>query len=482
MRIVLINAPASVEGCSSQRSVYFPIALLSLGAMLRAQGIDVRLFDLNNLQTDNFNEYLNSFFAPQLALINPQVVGIGGLFSGAWHYQKLIAQCARRAVPGAAIVLGGIHATMFAREILDRYPFIDYVAVGEGEETARALLSRISCSADVSDIDGLAYRANGAIKVNPKTQFADLDSLPSPDYSLINVNDYHISTQSWWSPKGLPVGRPYPILTSRSCPKRCSFCSMHLVHGPQIRHRAPVLVADEIERLHDMYGATYFEVMDDNLTYSRQHVFDLCAEISRRKLRIQLCTPNGVAVKGLDNEVVGALVEAGLVRVCLAIESGSPVIRNGAIGKGLTDEQIWSAVETCARFPELFVVGFFVFGMPQETPDTLVESINLAKSLPLDKAAIFFATPYPGTALYRLCVRDKLIQATDLLESPGLKNDTDTPHFIPANVTLSDLVTARETVLSYYRSKRQAMGIPDNQPFRYAAAGPAPSIDFIVPA
>ena len=82
----------------------------------------------------------------------------------------------------------------------------------------------------------------------------------------------------------------------------------------------------------------------------------------------------------------------------------------------------------------------------------------------------------------RLCVRDRLIQATDLLESPELKNDTDTPHFVPANVTLSDLVTSRETVLSHYRNKRQTMGIPDNQPFRYAAAGRAPSIDFIVPA
>jgi anaerobic magnesium-protoporphyrin IX monomethyl ester cyclase len=470
-RVALINAPASIAGCSSRRSIYFPIALLSVGAALRQQGIEVRIFDLNNIQTDSFEDYLATVLAPELSRFQPQAVGIGGLFSGAWPYQKLIAQCARRAVPGAGITLGGIHATMFAHEILERYPFIDYVVIGEGEFTAQTLLARLCSGESVADIDGLAYRAAGQVKLNPKTQFADLDLLPPPDYSLIDVRDYNISTESWWSPRGLPVGQPFPVLTSRSCPKRCSFCSMHLVHGPRIRHRSPVSVVDEIEHLHKRYGATYFEIMDDNLTYNRDHVFAFCSEILRRKLKIQFCTPNGVAVKGLDREVVGALVEAGLVRVCLAIESGSTFIRNKAIGKGLSDEEIWSAVEACNHYPELFSVGFFVLGMPQETVETLQESVSLATRLPLDKAQVFFATPYPGTALHRLCVREGLIGAVDLLESPGLKNDTDTPHFIPAKVSVSDLTSARETVLSHYRSRRTSLGIPDNQPFRYQAGG-----------
>jgi len=469
MKVLLVNAPATVDGCSSRRSIYFPIALLSVGATLRGQGHDVRVADLNNLQIEDFAHYLDTVFASQLKLHKPEVVGIGGLFSGAWPFQKLIAQCTRRILPEAVIVFGGIHATMFSKEILDRYQFVDYVVIGEGEETMATLVGRIHSHSDVSDIDGLAYRSPEGAIVHPKTRYADLDTLPPPDYSLINVCDYQINTESWWSPRGMRVGQPFPILTSRSCPKRCSFCSMHLVHGPRIRYRNPVSVVDEIERLHDSFGAVYFEVMDDNLTYSRQHVLGVCSEIRRRNLKIQLCTPNGVAVKGLDREVVGALVEAGLVRICLAIESGSAEIRNRAIGKGLSDEEIWSAVKTCAEHPTLFVVGFFVLGMPQETSGTLAETVALASALPLDKAQVFFATPYPGTVLHRICTQDGLIKAADLLESAGLKNDTDTPHFVPAHVGSEELVAARKAVLDCYQIKRTTMGIPENQPFRYSA-------------
>ena len=467
MRVALVNAPAYSIGGASRRTVYFPIGLLSIGATLRKHGRAVRVFDLNNMQIDAFEPHLNAVFALWLAEFRPRVVGIGGLFSGAWPFQKQIAQCVRRVLPEAAIVLGGIHATMFSREILDRYPFIDYVVIGEGEETMQTLLERLEAGSDLADVDGLVYRTNGAVQVNPKTKYSNLDFLPPPDYSLIDVREYQFQSEDWWSPRKLPVGQPFPILTSRSCPKRCSFCSMHLVHGPRIRFCDPVLIADEIERLHDSFGTTYFEVMDDNLTYSREHVLRLCSEILRRKLRIQFCTPNGVAVKGLDSEVVGAMVEAGLVRICLAVESGSLTIRNRAIGKGLSDQDIWAAIEACVEYPELFVAGFFVLGMPQETRESLAETVQLACTLPLDKAYAFFATPYPGTVLYRWCTEGELIEAGDLLESPGLKCDAELPHFVPVNVSLSDLVQARDAIMSHYRSKRAATRVADNRPFRY---------------
>jgi len=466
MRVALVNSPAYSIGGASRRTVYFPIGLLSIGATLRKHGFAVRIFDINNIQIDAFEPHLDAVFAPRLAAFKPRVVGIGGLFSGAWPFQKLIAQCVRRVLPEAVIVLGGIHATMFGPEILDRYPFIDYVVIGEGEETTRTLLERVEAGSGLADVDGLVFRTNGGVQVNPKTKYSDLDLLPAPDYSLINVGEYHFKSEDWWSPRKLPVGQPFPILTSRSCPKRCSFCSMHLVHGPRIRFCDPMLIVDEIERLHDSFGATYFEVMDDNLTFDRGHVLKLCAEILRRKLRIQFCTPNGVAVKGLDSEVVGAMVEAGLVRICLAIESGSLMIRNRAIGKGLSDEDVWAAIEACVKYPELFVAGFFVLGMPQETRETLVETVELARALPLDKAYAFYATPYPGTVLYRWCTERGLIEAGDLLESPGLKCDADLPHFVPANVSLSDLMQARDAIVSHYRGKREATRIPDNRPFR----------------
>lgn len=446
MNILLINAATDYEG-TSQRSVYFPTGILSVAASLKREGHAVRVLDLN-IDRESFEPLLDW----NIAATNPQLVGIGGLYSSAWPHQKRIAQFVKSRIPNVPIVVGGIHPTMFAQEILERYSFIDYVVLGEGELTACYLADAIALDQSASLLDGIAFRKDGSVIVNPKTRFADVESLPEPDYSLVSVEKYSFDTSGWHSPKNIPVGRPFPILTSRSCPKRCSFCSMHLVHGQGIRHRSTTSVVDEMEHLHHAYGATYFEIMDDNLTCDRGHVLSFCSKIRSRGLDIQFCTPNGVAVEGFDDEVCSALVDAGLVRVCLAIESGSEFIRNKAIGKKLSNEQIDIAMRACEKQPTLFVGAFFVFGMPQETSETLAESVKMATSLPLDKAWVFFATPYPGTALHRLCVRDGLIEHQDLLENPMLKSDTDSPHFKPPNVSIEELQSARQTVLDHYKT------------------------------
>lgn len=449
MNILLINSKSIYEEGVSSRRIYFPIGLLSIGATLKKIGYRVRFLDLNLHPSEDMDRLIEREINESI----PDIVGIGGLFSGAWQMQKEASRKIKSLVPNAFVVLGGIHATMFSLTILKRHPFIDCIVLGEGEETLCQIIIRVVNQQNLFDIDGIAFRSGDQVVISPKTTFANVDLLPNPDYSLLNVEDYSFDTENWWSPKGLPVGIPFPILTSRSCPKRCSFCSMNLVHGRGIRERNPIKVVDEIESLQDKYGATYFEIMDDNLTYNKNHVLSFCREIIRRGIEIQFCTPNGVAVEGFDSEVCSALVEAGLVRVCLAIESGSEFIRNKSIGKQLSTEQIWSAVRACSPHLSLHVSGFFVFGMPEETPETLEESVEMAIALPLDKAYVFFATPYPGTSLFRKCVREGLIDDDDMLENQTLRPDVESPHFKPKLVSIEELKLARQCVLDHYNQR-----------------------------
>ena len=99
------------------------------------------------------------------------------------------------------------------------------------------------------------------------------------------------------------------------------------VHGPEIRYRSADNVVDEIEYLYHKYDARYFQFMDDNFTFDKKRVIRIMSEINRRNLKISYDTPNGIAISKLDADVIKAMVDGGLVRISLAIESGSEEIR-----------------------------------------------------------------------------------------------------------------------------------------------------------
>ena len=145
------------------------------------------------------------------------------------------------------------------------------------------------------------------------------------------------------------------------------------VHGPSLRCRSPKDVVDEIENLYKQFGARYFQFMDDNFTYDKERVKDICYEIIKRKIRIQWDTPNGIAINRLDPVVIQAMVDSGMIRICVAIESGSNKIRN-EMKKGLPEKEITSITAELAKYEHVFVQAYFIIGMPGETLETLEET------------------------------------------------------------------------------------------------------------
>ena len=89
------------------------------------------------------------------------------------------------------------------------------------------------------------------------------------------ANYYFIDTSGWHNPKGIPIKTPVPIITSRSCPKMCNFCSMHFVHGKKIRYRSPENVVEEMKMYINSYGLSYFNITDDNLTINKKRLIRL---------------------------------------------------------------------------------------------------------------------------------------------------------------------------------------------------------------
>ena len=239
------------------------------------------------------------------------------------------------------------------------------------------------------------------------------DTIPFPAYELVNLRDYYVDTSGWHNPKNLPINTSVPIISSRSCPNRCNFCSMFLVMGPKWRARSSKNVVDEIEYVYKKYNHRHFSFMDDNFTLDKGRAIEICKDIIDRKLNIQFETPNGLSINTLDEKTMDTLVSAGMVRTYLAIESGSDFIRNKVMRKNVSNEKIYEVINLTKKYKQLNVAAFFIMGMPEETKETLKETYRMIKELKVDRIFLMNIVPFPGTDLFEQAKKDNLLINTD---------------------------------------------------------------------
>ncbi len=450
MKVLLVNPP--IPAYFYNREYYFPSSLLYLAAMLRQAGHEPRILDFKTFQRGT-SDPSRSFYEIQMirsiSTFKPDLVGLGCLFSGNFPDTLWLSQVAKQNSPHVPVIMGGIHGTLYARDILVHCPSIDGIVLGEGEATLIKLMQALENKTDWAAIDGLACRSDGQVVINEKVDYIqDVDRLPLPAYNLINIEDYTVDTSGWHNPKDLPIRTSVPIISSRSCPNRCSFCSMYKVMGPRWRARSATNVVDEIEFVYHKFNHRHFSFMDDNVTLKKDRMIEICHQIVNRGLDIQFETPNGISVKTIDAEVLDAMVAAGLVRTCLAIESGSEYIRNQIMKKHLSNEKIYEVLELTRRYPQLFVNAFFLIGMPEETHETLEETYRMIEQIQVDKTIVMNLVPFPGTETYRQAVRDNLLVGVSQ-EDLYLSNDRyftnyDQIFLKPYALELEDIRSFRE--------------------------------------
>lgn len=428
MGVLLVN-PYTLDFLPNKEYIP-PTSLLYLAAALQHNGIDVKILDLNvykpwEKDTDRTN-FCEEIILQHIAEFRPLLIGFGCLFSGQFPPILKFSERVRSEYNHIPIVIGGMHPTIFAEQIITNCLSIDYVVIGEGEQQIVTLAKAINKN-DLSALfclEGIAYRKDGRTIVNAKKNFVeDLNGLPFPSYDLINFRDYYHSTTHWHNPKRLSFNMTVPIISSRSCPNRCNFCSMYLVMGPKIRFRSPQNVVDEIQLLYDYYGLNHFSFMDDNINLKKKHIITICNEIVGRKLDIQFETPNGLSVAPIDREVMDAMVQAGWVRGAIAIESGSDFIRNKVIGKHLSRDKIYEVVGLLKKYRDLYLKAYFVIGFPEETPQTLQESYDMIKEIDIDEVYVTNLMPLPGTSVFEQAMRDRLfvdkMDIDNLWQTPG---------------------------------------------------------------
>lgn len=291
--------------------------------------------------------------------------------------------------PDSVVVLGGVHATSMPAESLADGPF-DYIVLGEGEATMLELCQHLlhGSPASVEDVDGLAYldAAGDMVRTPPRMPIQDLDALPFPARDLLELNRY--------VKKGA-------LCSSRGCPNNCNFCACHLIFGRRYRTPSVGRVLDELEHLLNVYGIDEIDFNDDTFNWDADRVFAICDGIKERGLKLRWSCFCRAAQ--MTPEIASAIKKAGCDAVQFGVESGSAKILEH-IGKRTTPRQVEDAVRASAQAGISAIVCGIMVGHPQDTVETVRETIEFAEhllSIGATRIMMSLLTPYPGTDIHR---------------------------------------------------------------------------------
>ncbi|MBF0207630.1 MAG: radical SAM protein, partial [Oligoflexia bacterium] len=368
---------------------------------------------------------------------NPDVVGI----TSTTPSFDVVAELSKRIKifkKEVALILGGPHVTALPEQSINESN-ADFIVIGEGELTLLELLDSISSggSIDYNNINGIAYKENNQVIVNPKRELIkNLDIIPFPDREKM---PFHL----YYSPptKALGLGQVVTMLTSRGCPFSCNYCISGVMWGEgNVRFRSAESVLEEMHYCIKNYNAREFNFHDDLFTANKERLIKICEGIIERGWDIGwICMAR---VEFVDEEKIVIMKRAGLSKIAFGIESGSKTLLQN-MNKRINYEKIQQAFDLCKKHKiksgASFMIGYF-----GENAQTVSETISLMKKLNPDTVSIFQASPYPGTKFYQEAKEKKLIRNDCKWEDYAL---------ITKSRSVIDLPTMSATQIRYWIRK-----------------------------
>jgi radical SAM superfamily enzyme YgiQ (UPF0313 family) len=316
----------------------------------------------------------------EIAETQPDVAGISSLFTP--YYREVLEVAARvKKTLNVPVIVGGSHASAAPESLLSS-PNIDYVIRGEGEKAFVEFLRFLKGQKRIEDVPNLAYKRKDRFVFNPLGDNFPIDELPFPDLSDFSPATYALA------------GKPMTfMITSRSCPHKCSFCSVHTTFGHDYRRRSLESVLEEIElRYREGYRAIDFE--DDNLTYYKSIFKELCRRLIERfpKREMQFVAMNGISYLSLDDELLELMFNAGFSHLNLALVSSDKTVRETT--KRPHTLEAYLKVVHKAHALGFKIVSYQILGLPNESLESMIQTLAFNARLPvLLGASPFYQTP-----------------------------------------------------------------------------------------
>jgi len=413
LKVQFVFVPPKIEGKLAEmgESIGPPMGILYIASYLRAKtpAIEIQVLDGLLFGYEDTISKIREFV--------PDILGVSFNTPVANSAYSLIKEI-KAFLPNTLVITGGSHATALPEEVL-RLSGADIVVMGEGEETVNEIAQKFTVDKRLSDADliqiqGTAFIKEGKLEqTRPRPYIKGLDSIPFPDRGLVDMSQY----RGWYLCKQVPETI---MIFSRGCPFSCVFCSNKVwnISSPRVRLRSPKNIVDEIELLKKDYGIKEIFDNSDEFNNDLEHAKNICREMINRKTGVTWKTQ--LRAYPLDEELVELMSKSGCWYVHLGIESGNPETLKG-IGKHISLEQVKDACRLLKKY-KIKVLGLFMlFNVWEEKGELKYEdtarslrTLSFAKSLVrqglLDYIGWSITTPYPGSSLFDIALKNNLFK------------------------------------------------------------------------
>ena len=391
---VLLIAPNSRRKSSVNQIplVTPPLNLMYLAEIINKENCNARILDayalnMSDLETLNFVKK----FEPEVILIPLYSKDLLTVFN--------LTSMFKKQNPNLIIILGSHHASNMPDAVLNEFHQVDYILRGEAEQTIINLLQSINQNNKLKNVKGLSYRKLNSKKIihNKNQQvIKDLDIIPIPSRDLI-VQKHYYSRLSKKNPLGV-------IITSRGCPNFCSFCSK-LDNFHQYRMRSPENIILELQEIL-AHGAKSIEIYDESFTFDKKRCLKIIDLIKKEKMDFE-CRIR-TRVDYVNQEILKKLKSINCNTISYGVESGNQRILD-MNNKSLKINQIKKSFNITQQM-KINILAFFLIGFPQDTPQTIQDTINLAKKLNPKYATFTRIRPFPGTQIYREAKKNHILE------------------------------------------------------------------------
>jgi anaerobic magnesium-protoporphyrin IX monomethyl ester cyclase len=368
-RVFLIQPPSS----SYLGAARPPAGLGYLAESLSRAGIECRVQDIRlGCRPATLRANLSAFW--------PDLIGIS-LVSFEYKSSYRLVRRIKEWFPQASMIAGGPHVSVLKESVLEQCPELDFALAGDGEIS---LIELCTGKTSYNRIPGLLYRRDGRVMSGQGPRaLEDLDMVPFPRYANFDRDRY---------------AREIPLVTSRGCVFRCSFCPNSLLRS-RFHARSASHVVDEIEYWYSR-GIRQFNIDDDNFALLRDRVYDICDEIEHRQLRsLFIRCANGLRASTVDRPLLARMREVGFAEVGIAADGGNDRVLLEIANKDETLETIERAIQD-ALSVGMEVKLLSILGQPGETLSDVEDSLALAERYPFLRVQLYNPIPYPGTRLF----------------------------------------------------------------------------------
>jgi radical SAM superfamily enzyme YgiQ (UPF0313 family) len=351
LTLVNLNMLFMRYGEQIERERHVPLGCLYLTAALERAGftVDFRDYQLSEADDPFDIEAFLAFVADPAP-----VIGLSCM-ANLLPFALLASRALKERYPDRKIILGGVGTKAVEDKVLNRFPWIDVIARGEGELTGPELMRALNAG-NLAAVRGISYRENGSIAHNPdRPRIRNLDAIPFPAFQRIDLARY----------------QGYGMMTSRGCPYPCTFCSVVPVWNYESYSRSPDNIVEEMALLHREAGVNLFLFQDEFFVSGKKQVLAFCRALERAGLDVEWKAFGRVNLT--DEEMMRAMAESGCLELRFGIESGSDRVLK-QIKKGFTAaESLKLLPKAVSIFPR--VDAFYVWGFPFESMEDFNQSL-----------------------------------------------------------------------------------------------------------